>query len=157
MIFQNAVWGAQWRHCVAWKEDQIKYSHFRLHALLRSRTAVPNRIAVSLHRKLQAKTVAVVFSAMKSSRPLPWPWGGSRTLYKVLGLGRQVLGLGLGHQVLGFGLGLGSQVLDNWLPHNNFTFCNYSMKQNKLENLNKKRLHLHCYLLGSSSSFIIIL
>jgi len=28
---------------------------------LRSQTSVPNRIAVSLHRKLQAKTVAVVF------------------------------------------------------------------------------------------------
>jgi len=28
---------------------------------LRSRTAVPNRIAVSIHRKLQAKTVAVIF------------------------------------------------------------------------------------------------
>jgi len=39
----------------------------------------------------------------------------SRTLYGVLGLGRQVLGLG-------------PQVLDNWLPHNNFTFCNYSIK-----------------------------
>jgi len=42
----------------------------------------------------------------------------SRTLYEVLGLGRQVLN----------GLGLGLQVLDNWLPHKNFTFCNYSMK-----------------------------
>jgi len=49
----------------------------------------------------------------------PWPRGASRTLYKVLGLrlGRQVLGLGLG-----------PQALDNWLPHNNFTFCYYSMK-----------------------------
>jgi len=26
------------------------------------------------------------------------------------------------------GLGLGPKVLDNRLPHNNFTFCNYSMK-----------------------------
>jgi len=31
------VWGAQWRHYIAWKEDQIKYSHFRLHALLYQR------------------------------------------------------------------------------------------------------------------------
>jgi len=38
--------------------------------------------------------------------------GASRTLYEVLGLG----------------LGLGPQVLDNWPPHNNFTFYNYSMK-----------------------------
>jgi len=38
-----------------------------------------------------------------------------RTLYEVLGLGCQVLGLG-------------PQALDNWQPHNNFTFCNYSMK-----------------------------
>jgi len=36
---------------------------------------------------------------------------------KVLVLERQVLGLGPG-----------PQVLDNWLPHNNFTFCNYSIK-----------------------------
>jgi len=34
----------------------------------------------------------------------------SRTLYEVLGLD------------------LGPQAHDNWLPHNNFTFSNYSMK-----------------------------
>jgi len=65
---------------------------------------------------------------MKSSRPWPWPRGASRTLYEVLGrqvLGRQVLG----RQVLGIiGLGLGPQVLYNWLPLINLTFCYYSMK-----------------------------
>jgi len=49
-----------------------------------------------------------------ASRRLDSP---SRALYEVLGHGRQVLGLGRG-----------PQVLDNWLPHNNFTFCNYSIK-----------------------------
>jgi len=76
-------------------------------------------LQVSSSSQQVSTVLTVLVSVMKSSRP--WPWLASRTLYEVLGLGRQVLGLGLG-------LGLGPQVLDNWLPHNNFTFCNYSMK-----------------------------
>jgi len=58
------------------------------------------------------RVVGYVSSVMKSSRLWPWPRGA--TLYDV--------------HIYGLGLGLGPQVLDNWLPHKNFTFCNYLMK-----------------------------
>jgi len=74
---------------------------------------------------------------MKSSRL--WPWPRARTLYEVLGLG---LGLGLGRQVLGLDLGLGPQVLDNWLPHNNFTFCNFSLKY-RIRELKQKNVCIY--------------
>jgi len=39
-------------------------------------------------------------------------------------------------EVLGLGLGLGPQVLDNWLPHNNYTFCN--LQWNRIRELEQK-------------------
>jgi len=53
------------------------------------------------------------FAVLESSRPCPWPRGSSRTIWHVLGLEAQVLGLGigLGDQVLGLGFGLEAQVL----------------------------------------------
>jgi hypothetical protein len=98
---------------------------------------------------------------VKSSRPRPWPRGH---FMKSLVLAWHVKSLVLALDVRSLTLVLVSNrrtvldLLDNWLPHNNFNFF-LLFNEIKVENLNKKRLHLqflHCYLLGSSSSFIII-